>query len=306
MRKNSLTTNKGLSISQATSVSNQCFQRAANIDRRIAGINNFSKSVKIEGETHVIQAGVEMPETIVNMILEKASLHACQAFLMENIKAKDAELTLCKSAKAVIKDVTYPSAVDYVPVNFFPKVEEEWGWEKLSASELNEFIEMEAYASHIGQFIHKNSILDKLRFELPNVPALEWMEVHTGVKSPVTITKHHTNDNLLSLHEKLATEHRKYEQKVNYYKAKVKDLVTNENARIAKANSIMLSEAYELNSVSEKEYNLTYRKADALATQQKTDFERTRQEDIKKIASTRITVDARFKNIVDMFLHENK
>ena len=306
MRKNNLTENKGLSLSQATSVSNQCFQRAANIDRTIASFNNYSKSVKIDGEKHVTENGVKIPDNIVDLILEKASLHACQAFLMENIKAKDAALTECKTASVVIKDVSYPNAVDYFGINLITKVVEEWGWEKLTASELNEFVEAEAFASHIGQFIHKNSVLDKLRVELPKVPALEWMEVHTGVKSPVTIVKHHTDEDLLKLHEKLAFDHRKHEQRVNYFKAKVKDLVTNENARIAKLNSTTINEGNAKNAELEKEYNLAYRKANNLVNQQKAEFEKTRQADIKTIASTRILVDARFQKTVDLFLIEFK
>jgi hypothetical protein len=117
-------------------------------------------------------------------------------------------------------------------------VNEKWGWDQLTVAEYNEFLEAEAFAAHIGQFIHKGGKLDQLRAELPTIKTLEFMEIETGKKTPMTISVHHKADDLMELHEELAGLHRGYEQKVNYFKAKVKNAVTAENARIAKENAI--------------------------------------------------------------------
>ena len=92
MRKNSLTPKKGLSLSQATSISNLCHQRATEIAAKLIAVNNLSKSVKIKSDEKIIVAGHKLPENTLDLLLEKSKLHACQAFLMVNIKAKDALL----------------------------------------------------------------------------------------------------------------------------------------------------------------------------------------------------------------------
>lgn len=88
--RNSLNT-KGLSLSQAQSISNLCFQRTQDIANNLSVINNAEKTLKIGDETYVETVGNKIPTNVVDLLLEKALLHSTQAFLMENIKAKDCQ-----------------------------------------------------------------------------------------------------------------------------------------------------------------------------------------------------------------------
>ena len=88
MGKNSLSS-KGLSLSQAQSISNLCNQRSRDINSKLTTVNNFSRDLKIGEETYVETVGIPMPSNVISLLLEKAELHSTQAFLMENIKAKD-------------------------------------------------------------------------------------------------------------------------------------------------------------------------------------------------------------------------
>ena len=108
MKKNSLTPNNGLSLSQAQSISNLCYQRAIEINNLLASINNASKSVEIDGKEHIIVKGRELPSNIVDLLIEKGDLHACQGFLMENIKAKDDMLNEAKNMTADLSQVKFP------------------------------------------------------------------------------------------------------------------------------------------------------------------------------------------------------
>jgi hypothetical protein len=69
--------------------------------------------------------------------------------------------------------------------------------------------------------------LEKLRNELPTMKTLEWIKVRKGDDS----IKGDSTPQLLDLHETLAGEHR-YEQKVNYIKAKIKNMVTGERCSL--------------------------------------------------------------------------
>jgi len=312
MKKNSLTPNKGLSLSQAQSISNLCNQRAREINGQLIGVNNYSKSVTVSNgitsKDHTIQVGKELPANVVDLLKEKAELHACQAFLMENIKAKDAMLNNAKNEQPDYSGNTAPKRplqelVD-VKNQLLREVGEDFGWEQLTAAELNEYLEAEAFASHIGQFIHKDGILDHLRNELPHVPPIEWMTIQDGLKSPVTITVHHTSENLLKTHEELAALHRQYEQRVNYFKAKVKNLTTAENARIANVNADLQNEAEAINNKLNSEYDTAFKAYTEKTKSIKAEFEKIRQAKIKEIAVMRIQVDPRFQKTVDTFLKQ--
>lgn len=310
MKKNSLVPNNGLSLSQAQSISNMCYQRALEIQNGLNKINNASKSVTVviggSVETHETVVPNVMPKNVVELLIEKSKLHACQAFLMENIKAKDSLLKEVKSEHPEYDDLIFVEKPTNIKAVQIPEVTEVFGWEQLSAKEMNEYHEAVAYASHIGQFIHEGSILDGLRKELPKIPAMEWMVIKDGEKTPVKINVHHTSEELHKIHEELAKLHREHEQRVNYFKAKVKNLTTKENARIAKLNSDAQNDAEKQNNdlmasyeTKVKEYNEKIRSIQA-------EFETKRQERISEIASMRINVDSRFQETIDVFLKDMK
>ena len=300
MKKHSLST-KGLSLSQAQSISNLCNQRATDIAAELNGINNVEKQLKIGDQTYIETVGKPVPSNLTELLLEKAKLHATQAFLMENVKAKD---VLIREARYRGMEVSLemparPKLSDFDPIE---EVGEDFGWGQLTSNEVNEYTEAEAYAAHIGQFIHKHGPLDNLRKELPSIKTLEWIEVEQGKKTPLMVTIHHTNDQLLGIHNELAAKHRQYEQRVNYFKAKVKDLTTAENARIARHNSDGFAKVNSSNEVLNSQYQKEYAAYQAELTKLKQDLEFQRQTEIGEISSLRINIDPRFQDVIDAYL----
>jgi len=302
MKKNSLSST-GLSLSQAQSISNLCFQRASDISNITASLNNATKTLKIGQEIYVETVGKKIPSNIVQLLQEKALLHSCQAFLMENIKAKD-ELIRSKRSETFVYSLVAPVYPELIEPEYISTVGEEWGWEQLSVAEYNEYLEAEAYAAHIGQFIHKNSPLDNLRKELSTMKTLEWISIKDGEKTPLKVDIHHTPSQLLEVHEELAGLHRKSEQRVNYFKAKVKNLVTEENARIARANADAQADANSTNSVLLSNYQNAYTLYQQEVMKDKQTFESQRQDAIKHFAGLRILVDPRFQSVVNTFLRQ--
>ena len=302
MRKNSLAS-KGLSLSQAQSISNMCFQRAQEIDRSLNAVNNISKSIKVDGVELSIVEGNPLPSPlqVTTMLTEKSRLHATQAFLIENINAKTAMLNEIRNIDCGF-NLRMPKRDHSLELNELEQVAESWAWEQLTASELNEFYEAEAFAAHIHQFINKSGKLTALRNELPNIQRLEWFEVETGKKSPVVVKVHHDANDLLVLHENLAELHRTYEQRVNYFKAKVKNLVTAENARIAKINADAVSDYNKAKAERDSAYDKQYNEWIALRAQAMNDFEITRQEQIAEVSKYRIAIDPRFQEVIDLFM----
>jgi len=302
--KNSLSS-KGLSMSQAQSISNLCNQRAKEISTKLDNINNVSKELVIGTETYVETNGNPIPDNVVFLLQEKASLSATQAFLMENIKAKD-ELINEIRFEVFEYGVEEPLRPKEVSELLPSEVNEEWGWDQLTQAEYNEYLEAEAYASHIGQFIHKRGTLDRLRAELPNIKTLEFMEIEVGKKTPLKVTIHHTSEQLLGIHEELAALHRGYEQKVNYFKAKVKNAVTSENARIQRERADIQSRVNTENEKLRREYADACSKFYEERKKASQEFEAKRQERIQEAANLKINVAERFQGVVDTFLNQLK
>jgi hypothetical protein len=302
--KNSLSKN-GLSMSQAQSVSNLCNQRSREITYKLTDINNVSKILKVDGKYYTETKGNPIPNDVVDLLKEKARLSATQAFLMENIKAKDQMIDQIKYESHKY-DIQPPVAPQEVVEQLPSLVDEQWGWDQLTVSEYNEYLEAEAYASHIGQFIHKGGTLDKLRAELPKIKTLEFMEIEVGKKTPLIIKVHHTSEQLMAIHEELAALHRSYEQKVNYYKAKVKNAVTTQNAAIENQRADIIANVSLINETQRKQYSDEYSKW--LADRQKAskEFEANRQQRIQDAANLKIDVPARFQPVVDLFLNQLK
>lgn len=295
----------GLSMSQAQSISNLCNQRAKEIDNILQNVNNAEKVVTIGGKTYIETKGVSLPKNTSDLLNEKAKLHATQAFLMENIKAKENLLNFLKVKQTSfdVKGPEYPEIETYFPIK---SVDETWGKNQLTIQELCDWLYLESFSAHIGQFIHQDGKLDKLRKELPKIKTLEFMSIKDGEKTPVEVKVHHTSEDLLKIHEELSIIHRDSEQKLNYLKAKVKNLVTLENARIAKENAIGSEKISNKNMEMLDEYKNKMSEHRNTLEKLNFEFEEKRNQEIQEASKLRIAVNHLFKDTIDMFLNNMK
>ena len=292
-------------MSQAQSISNLCNQRAKEISTKLDNINNVSKELVIGSDTYVETNGNPIPENVVELLTTKARYSATQAFLMENIKAKDGlinEIRFEVFDYGVEEPLRPREVVETLPT----EVDENFGLDQMTAAEYNEYLEAEAYASHIGQFIHKRGTLDRLRAELPTIKTLEFMEIEVGKKTPLKVSIHHTPEQLLAIHEELAALHRGYEQKVNYFKSKAKNAVTSENARIQRERADIQSRVNTENEKLRREYADACSKFYEERKKASQEFEAKRQERIQEAANLKINVAERFQDVVDEFLNQLK
>jgi hypothetical protein len=293
---------KGLSMSQAQSISNLCNQNAQEIQRELDSYNNATKSITIDKVQYTLQEGIVIPDDILDKLKNKGDLHACQAFLMEAIKGKESELERLRLISPSLLHLVAPIRAYAPDYDILDNEEESWGWAQLSDSEYSEYLQAEAMASHLGQFIHRNGKLTQLRKELPNTASIEWFEVKDGEKTPVRITKHHHSQSLMQLHEDIAEEHRVYEQRVNYFKAKVKNLVSDQNAHIQKLNADNAAEFLKIEKQFNEEFRIAQDAYNGEILRLTMAFNSNRELLIKSAAALRISVDPRFQNVIDLFI----
>lgn len=297
---------KGLSMTQAQSVSNLCNQSALEIDAIINKVNNASSIVDYEGQQLEMTPGNPLPTKILDLLMAKGQFRACQAFLMEQIKAKEELLRSLKAERFHSEE-----AIEYPVLETFraiPLVNEKWGWDQLTHKETAEFIEHEAIAAALGLFIHKNGKLDTLRTELSNLKALDWFvdPGKTGKAYPVIIKKHHTEDELFQLHQAVADLHRKAEQRVNYFKAKVLNAVTLENASIEKENADKRAKVNAENNIILAKYREESNILEEKLKVEEEEFNADRLKRIKETSDMRISIPENIAEIVNMFLNKEK
>jgi hypothetical protein len=282
-----------------------CNQRSKDITAQLADINNVEKSLTIGSDTYIETKGNPIPGNVVELLTAKARLSATQAFLMENIKDKDYIINKIKAERFNFK-VESPERPKIISETLPSEVDEDFGWDQLTQAEYNEYLEAEAYASHIGQFIHKGGKLDKLRAELPTIKTLEFMEIEVGKKTPMKVSVHHTPAQLLKIHEELAALHRGYEQKVNYFKSKIKNATTSENARVQKERGEIQAKVNQQHSDLANAYKLAYEEWTANQRKAQHEFEEKRQGKIQDAVNLKIEVAERFQDVVDEFLNQLK
>ena len=295
----------GLSMSDAQSASNMANQLATSIEGDLKRINNYSKRITINGNSKILLKDVPMPKNIVELIKKKAQCHALQAFLMESISLKE-ELMKEEKNRVFTTDLVEPAIPVIKSYNNLPLVDESFGWNQLTDSEYNEFLEAEAMASHYGQFIHKGSILDNLRKEIDTVPSLEWFEVEKDKKTPVDIDVHHDKTKLDELHTEFSHLHREAEKTVNYFKAKVKNLVSKENSRIEKVNAEGLEAIRAENKKLTDQYNIERIDYSSKYQVEFKEFQSKKETAVNELSALKIVVDPRFQTLLDEIIGKKK
>ena len=111
---------------------------------------------------------------------------------------------------------------------------------------------------------------------------------------------------MLAIHEELAALHRGYEQKVNYFKSKVKSTVTASNAAVQKARGDIQARVNQENLEAANAYKLAYEQWTADQRKAQHEFEEKRQGRIQEAVNLKINVAERFQDVVDEFLNQLK
>lgn len=296
----------GLSMSDATSISNMCNQRSREITMELESKNNYSAYFNHNGEKYQETEPKPLVKAdTIELLKTKGRLHSLQAILMESLNAKK---VLMENIQREVFEFNEKSPVmgDLVNPVIIELVDENWAKEQLTQAEMYEYLEQEAMASHIGQFIHKNGKLDKLRDELSTFKPIDFFYIKDDEKCPIKRIKHHTPEELLSIHEELAVLHRESEKRVNFYKAEIKNKVSAENIRINELNSKAITEAEELNSITRNEFSNASKKfmSDRKAAISKFEADRTKR--LNEASKLKIVVPKGLQDLVDELIGNKK
>jgi len=292
--------NNGLSMSQATSISNSMTQRVNDIDSTMSNWTVIKETVFLK-DKEIVNKNINLPdkEEINSLLREKQLLISAISWIMESVKVKNSYLEQIKRNK-YSEPVPVLENIEYIPM--LNPVNEEWGMSKLSQSEIEEFVIRVAESSVIGKFIHKGSILEKLRNE-SNISEFVSMK-RIGKEefiSQLTVSVG-AFEELSSYHKELAEKHLESEKRVNYFKAKIQNLVNEENQRIIQVNS----ENNRKNSLLKEEAKSRLDKLISEYNLKVSEFEKENLKELSRVSKLRIVIPSQIQDTVNLYLKGDK
>lgn len=187
----------------------------------------FDKIMKHPSGDMLVSRSSAVLGDIKTTLARRPCLMQLSAWLRVAVKRKDEML------QEIEKEQLDPDSVPKPVLHkTLPTVDETWALKQLSLPELAKYLMIEAQAAAYGKLIHDRGLVAQWRKQINTYEHLEWLRDH-----PVQVTTPITQAQIESLFLDLQSEHRLAESQVNYFKAKIHTLMTEENIRRAQENT---------------------------------------------------------------------
>lgn len=219
---------KGLTTAEANYTANIIKELCERISNEIKQLTLFKGTLNFQGKQTEYNK-VYKVENLEEKCLEEGNLYALSAWLREAIKSKEALLKQVENDNfdiSLLNEVNYGKATSLL-------TEDEVKY-SLPINELAEYLAYEAKAAHIGKKVHPNGIFEQWFNMIKNTPKVQINEINKDYI--VEFDQVVDEKDLYQTYFTLQKEYREAEQKVNYYKAKVKNLLNEKNQEINQKN----------------------------------------------------------------------
>ena len=222
---------KGLTTAEANYTANIIKELCERISNEIKQLTLFKGTLNFQGKQTEYNK-VYKVENLEEKCLEEGNLYALSAWLREAIKSKEALLKQVENDNfdiSLLNEVNYGKATSLL-------TEDEVKY-SLPINELAEYLAYEAKAAHIGKKVHPNGIFEQWFNMIKNTPKVQINEINKDYI--VEFDQVVDEKDLYQVYFTLQKEYREAEQKVNYYKAKVKNLLNEKNQEINQKNKAL-------------------------------------------------------------------
>jgi hypothetical protein len=229
----------GISSSHANHISNLLKEQNTLISKRLAGVKAFTYKVTIDRQDHKISSTTLVEDGDWE---REGRYYALSAWLREAIKAKNSLLDfyrICDASEFLEGEETVPEFVDVAPVKNSPIGVLAWNENnaigEFSVAERAEYYGLEARASHIGKYIHVGGVLSNVKNDLAGGPMIGFHKLIQGgqpTEIPMFATANFDANTINSEYFRLQAKHREYESKLNFWKARIQNRVTEKNAEL--------------------------------------------------------------------------
>lgn len=225
---------KGLTSSEANYTANIVKELCEKTAQEIKQMTLFKGVIHFQGKENDYNK-VYKVDNLQEKCMQEGNLYALSAWLREAIKSKDSLVT---------KNISNNFEKELKQLPIAPKLvnssTEEEIKNGLPIDELAEFLMYEAKAAHLGKKVHPGGIFETWFNLIKNIPRTQ---INPDNKDYVVFFEQEVNESsLYEIFFSLQKEYREAEQKVNYYKSKVKDLLNQKSQEINAVNQKALNE----------------------------------------------------------------
>lgn len=263
---------KGESMSDAQNMKGKCTQVAEDVRSHFVAIGPVKEVVHFDNgkEINLTSPNEISAEKLRGIVGKDASANALNGWYARAIEAKQNLMDKIRTSNwtmflnddeeftpehyDVQFDVERPRAEQHTEEDILA----EW-----TPNEVADFLIKEQFCATVGKLIHKKGKLHSI-FTTPLTETTRFQDLNTGnggAKAyPVTVTPMYKGDELKAIKEvylEKHDEHREAEKKVNWYKAKIKNELTERNAKSQRE----YADAMGIYSVKQAEYNSDMRAA---------------------------------------------
>lgn len=230
---------EGISSSHANHISNLLKEQNKLISKRLAGVNAFTYKVTIDRLDHKISSTTVVKDGDWE---REGRYYALSAWLREAIKARNNLLDFYKTCDVnefLEDEETISEFTDIAPVRNSPigiiKFTEIDAIGEFSIAQRAEYYSLEAHAAHIGKYIHSGGILSNVKDDLAGGSLIGFHKIIQNgqpTEIPMIATANFESEAINTEYFRLQAKHREYESKLNSYKARIQNRVTEKNAEL--------------------------------------------------------------------------
>jgi hypothetical protein len=301
---------KGVTASEADHKSNMIKERAEAIEAEFGNTAAYTAIMTFEGDEKV-NLDKFVTIKVEELALKQGEMYALSSWLREAVKAKNAMLTFIQGLpvqKFTLEDEKeeVPKfTMEHPPVKYptnFPPVTEDDVIGTFTVAERAEYLSLNSHASHLGKKLHHVGKITSIRRDLQKGTITDFKELPNGNGMKTYIVKKTPLYNLEEFNKvffDLQEKHRSFEQRLNYYKARIANEVTDGNAKI---KQIYANEARALQleyAEAIRPYNDAHKQYSADMLEYNTLLEKRRLELIKHISGLKIVIPEKLQHIID-------
>lgn len=197
----------------------------------------------------VVISNIDHTVPVIEVINKIGDLNSLAAWLRVGVKSKETGLT-------VLQNIDPDFIEDGPEFEKLKRPEQDEVWKEqfgpdhalaeLNIRERAEFLSLNSKAAAIGMGIHNNGPVSKAKQDVVEFKPTRMEEVR-GINGPeawpVTCTKEMEREDVAKIYFQLQNKHREIENKLNFYRAKLKNIEVQKNVDIDKRFAMDLAEA---------------------------------------------------------------
>jgi len=299
----------GLTSSEANHQANMTKEVCEKIARDLESTSSAKEILIYDNNVDIDLDSNHRIDNLEDICKKEGELYAISAWLREAIKAKEILLKYFNDLHwslfldSETESVSYFTVEQPIEPNYDPIfVTEQDIIGEMSIADRAEYLRCESIAAHLGKKLHSRGLITIIRKQIQKFIPTRFHSLNNGngVKDfPVLRKKLYEIDEFEKIFFSLQEEHRSAEQKLNWFKANIKNEVTLRNAAITAKEKEKYQDEIDQYNIAIRNWNDEKSKHDQKITILKSSAEERRLRKIKEISELKIIIPEKLQTVLE-------